>query len=71
MPPKIAAKPAPGAAALTCGNAPCGKELVPPLLRCSQCKAEAYCCKACQVREPAAPASATSTPHARPRLLAH
>ena len=32
-----------------CGNAVCGKALAPPLLQCSKCKGEAYCCKACQV----------------------
>ena len=26
--------------------------LAPPLLQCSKCKAEAYCCKACQVPLP-------------------
>jgi hypothetical protein len=44
-----AATPAAAAGALACGNAACGKALVPPLLQCSKCKAEAYCCKACQV----------------------
>ena len=44
-----------GAAALACGNAECRKALAPPLLQCSKCKAEAYCCKACQVGDPAAP----------------
>ena len=44
-----AATPAPGVAALACGNAECRKALAPPLLQCSKCKAEAYCCKACQV----------------------
>jgi len=29
-----------GAAALACGNASCGKALVPPLLQCSKCKAD-------------------------------
>ena len=43
-----AATPAAGVAALACGNAACGKALAPPLLQCSKCKAEAYCCKACQ-----------------------
>ena len=38
-----------------CGNAACGKALAPPLLQCSKCKAEAYCCEACQVGDPAAP----------------
>ena len=51
-----AATPAAGAAVLACGNAACGKALAPPLLQCSKCKAEAYCCKACQVGDPAAPA---------------
>ena len=79
MPPKRAAKPAPGAAAaLACGNAACGKTLAPPLLQCSKCKAEAYCCKACQVGDPAAhrapaaraPASAHSpAPSPRPPCL--
>ena len=45
------------APALACGNAECGKALAPPLLQCSKCKAEAYCCKACQVGDPAAPAA--------------
>ena len=45
-------KKAAGAAALACGNAACGKALAPPLLQCSKCKAEAYCCKACQVPPP-------------------
>ena len=40
------ATPAAGAGALACGNAACGKALAPPLLQCSKCKAEAYCCKA-------------------------
>ena len=53
-----------GAAALACGNAACGKALAPPLLQCSKCKAEAYCCKACQVGDPAAPA-AHRAPRAR------
>ena len=52
-----AATPAAGVAALACGNAACGKALAPPLLQCSKCKAEAYCCKACQVGDPAAPAA--------------
>ena len=52
-----AATPAAGGAALACGNAECGKALAPPLLQCSKCKAEAYCCKACQVGDPAAPAA--------------
>ena len=56
MPKKIAdaAVPDAGVAALACGNAACDKELVPPLLRCSKCKSQAYCCKACQVRDSAA-----------------
>jgi hypothetical protein len=33
-----AATPAAGVAALACGNAACGKALVPPLLQCSKCK---------------------------------
>ena len=45
-----AATPAPPPpAALTCGNAACGKALAQPLLQCSKCKAEVYCCEACQV----------------------
>jgi len=44
-----AATPAAGGAALACGNAECGKVLAPPLPQCSKCKAEAYCCKACQI----------------------
>jgi len=52
------ATPAAGGAALACGNAACGKALTPPLLQCSKCKAEAYCCKACQVGDPGAPAAA-------------
>jgi hypothetical protein len=44
-----AATPAAAAAVLACGNAECGKALAPPLLQCSKCKGEAYCCKACQV----------------------
>ena len=52
-----AGAPAAPAAALACGNAACGKALAPPLLQCSKCKAEAYCCKACQVGDPAAPAA--------------
>ena len=40
-----AGAPAAPAAALACGNAACGKALAPPLLQCSKCKAEAYCCK--------------------------
>ena len=43
-------KKAAGVAALACGNAACGKALAPPLLQCSKCKGEAYCCKACQKR---------------------
>ena len=50
-----AATPAAGGAALACGNAACGKALAPPLLQCSKCKGEAYCCKACQVGDPACP----------------
>jgi len=52
-PRKTAASPAPGHTALACGNAACGKALGPPLLQCFKCKAEAYCCKACQVGDPA------------------
>ena len=40
-----------------CGNAACRKALAPPLLQCSKCKAEADCCKACQVGDPGAPAA--------------
>ena len=71
-----AATPAAGVAALACGNAACGKALVPPLLQCSKCKAEAYCCKACQVGDPACPrhalcaarAGARSCPLIHPHL---
>ena len=62
-----AATPAAGVAALACGNAACGKALAPPLLQCSKCKGEAYCCKACQVGDPAAPPRKAR----RTRLLAH
>ena len=51
MPKKTAAAAQP-VAALACANAACGKALAPPVLRCSKCKAEAYCCKACQVGHP-------------------
>ena len=51
-------------AALACGNAACGKALAPPLLQCSKCKGEAYCCKACQVEDPSARAP-HSAPHVR------
>ena len=37
------------AATSKCGYAECRKALAPPLLWCSRCKAEFYCCKACQV----------------------
>jgi hypothetical protein len=47
-----AATPAAGNARLACGNAECRKALAPPLLQCSKCKGEAYCCKACQVPLP-------------------
>ena len=47
------AKPAAGPATRACGHAACRKTLMPPLLLCSKCKAEAYCCKACQVGDPA------------------
>ena len=51
-----ASAPAPAAAgALVCGNNACGQALAPPLLQCSKCKGEAYCCKACQVGDPAPP----------------
>ena len=64
-----AATPAAGGAALACGNAACGKALAPPLLQCSKCKGEAYCCKACQVGEPTrAPPLRTAR---RTRLFAH
>jgi len=66
-----AAAPAPGPAAIACGNAACGKALAPPLLQCSKCKAEAYCCKACQVGDPTAPATHRAPQGARPRLLTH
>ena len=52
-----AATLAAGNARLACGNAECRKTLAPPLLQCSKCKGEAYCCKACQVGDPAAPAA--------------
>ena len=75
-----AATPAAGGAALACGNAECGKALAPPLLQCSKCKGEAYCCKACQVpcphaREargartdppPPCPSAAARLPRGRP-----
>ena len=72
MPKKTAAAatpaPAPAAAALACGNTACGKALAPPLLQCSKCKAEAYCCKACQVGDPGVPAAhSLSTPYASAR----
>ena len=69
-PRKTAASPAPGHTALACGNAACGKALGPPLLQCFKCKAEAYCCKACQVGDPAAPAPAGHSTR-RSRLLTH
>ena len=56
-----AATPAAAAGALACGKA-----LAPPLLQCSKCKAEAYCCKACQVGDPAAP-TAHRAPYASAR----
>ena len=72
-----AATPAAGVAALACGNAACGKALAPPLLQCSKCKGEAYCCKACQVGDPACPrhalraarAGARSCPLTRTRTI--
>ena len=68
-----AATPAAGGAALACGNAECGKALAPPLLQCSKCKAEAYCCKACQVGDPACPRHALCAARAgaRPCPLTH
>jgi len=66
-------KKAAGAAALACGNSACGKALAPPLLQCSKCKGEAYCCKACQVGDPAAaathraPSMAPAAPPGKPR----
>ena len=60
------ATPAAGVAALACGNAACGKALALPLLQCSKCKGEPYCCKACQVGDPAAPAA-----HSAPSESAH
>ena len=60
--------PAAGVAALACGNSACGKALAPPLLQCSKCKGEAYCCKACQVGDPGSPPLRTAR---RTRLLAH
>jgi hypothetical protein len=61
-----AAAPTPALAATTlaCGNSACGKALAPPLLQCSKCKGEAYCCKACQVEDPSARAP-HSAPHVR------
>ena len=56
-----------GAAALACGNAECRKALAPPLLQCSKCKAEAYCCKACQVGDPACPVCETNGVWTGPR----
>ena len=50
-----AGTPAAVNATLACGNAECRKALAPPLLQCSKCKGEAYCCKACQVGDPACP----------------
>ena len=47
-----------------CGNAACGKALAPPLLQCSKCRAKAFCCEACQVGDPADPATHHS-PRAR------
>ena len=73
MPKKTAVNadtPAAGGA-LVCGNSACGQALAPPLLQCSKCKAEAYCCKACQVGHPAAPATHRAPQRARPRLLTH
>ena len=72
-----AGAPAAPAAALACGNAACGKALAPPLLQCSKCKGEAYCCKACQVGDPACPrhalraarAGARSSPLTRTRTI--
>jgi len=59
--------PAAGNARLACGNAECRKALAPPLLQCSKCKGEAYCCKACQVgHRPPPPRTVRRT-----RLLAH
>ena len=61
-----AGAPAAPAAALACGNAACGKALALPLLQCFKCKATAYCCKACQVGDPAAPAA-----HSAPFASSH
>ena len=60
--------PAAGNARLACGNAACGKALAPPLLQCSKCKAEAYCCKACQVGDPACPRHALRAARGRSLL---
>ena len=46
-----------------CGNSACRQALAPPLLQCSKCKAEAYCCKACQVPPPPRAARARSCAH--------
>ena len=62
-----ATTPAAGGAALACGNAACGKALAPPLLQCSKCKAEAYCCKACQVMETRPPPPPRTARRARAR----
>jgi len=62
-----AAAPAAGNATLACGNAECRKALAPPLLQCSKCKGEAYCCKACQV--PPAPTHAQREVRALTRPL--
>ena len=58
-----AATPAAGNATLACGNAECRKALTPPLLQCSKCKGEAYCCKACQVPCPNARAAKNRCAH--------
>jgi hypothetical protein len=73
MPKKAAAASTPtaGAGALACGNAECRKVLAPPLLQCSKCKAEAYCCKECQVpRPPRAPPTRAALCTLAPRLCA-
>ena len=67
----VATAPASGPAAPACGNSACGKVLAPPLLQCSKCKAAAYCCKACQVGDPAARATRRASQCAHLRLLTH
>ena len=64
MPRKTAASHALGHAALACGNAACGKALAPAAAAVLQ--ARPFCCKACQVGDPAAPAA-----HSAPFASAH